>query len=308
MTKKPANDNKPLKARSLSDLGALLAYRSRPEHFEPVQADQSLIPTDAKIEQELKVELQPERRLEITPSLEDIAREMRKKPIRNSGGQVVRIGRLRFSDGDQHEKADKIGPDGAIVQFDRRMPRGAMLGCKERLTVETGGTSSPSAVLISNGEISRRFELPEMKYKSGTRKKKRGKSYSAKESRALIDAAIANTSQMPDVTKCPPGLASGTRQVSDCFIGMKIGSTGKGGGIKWQDAFEKLRDREAWLSIERGLSAKDKKVLDVSMRAKNLSEIGMLAGKGGQYARHVGKRLLVAANDNLTSAMRKKLA
>lgn len=305
MTKKPANDNKALKARSLSDLGALLAYRSRPEHFEPVQSNWTTDPNDAKVESEVRAELHTERYLRISPSLDKIKQEMGKPLVKNEDGATVAIGWLKFSNGAQYELADVMGPDGSVIQEYIRMPKGAMLGCDERLEASAGGGASPVAVLVSNAEISDRFGVENVAFTPKGRTQP-GKSYTAKQSRALLDEAIANTPKMPSVTKCPPGLPTGTRQISDCFIGMKIGSSGKGGGMSWQDAYSKLRDKEIWQEVERELSAKDKKVLDVSMRAKNLAELGEYGHRRTREKQGMAK--LQAANENLARAMRKKLA
>lgn len=301
-----ANDNTPRTARSLSDLGALLAYRNRPEHFEPVQSNWTTDPQEAKVEPEVRMDLHTEQRLEITPSLEEIYREMHHEPTRNEDRQIIAIGSLKFSDGTQIEVVDMIGPDGEVIQGERVMPTGAMLGCTERLTVAAGGGKSPASVDISNTALSERMGVSNVKYVPGSRNKRRGKSYTPDESRVLIDKAIANTPKLPPVTKCPPGLPAGTRQASDCFIGMKIGSTGKGGGIQWQDAHDKLRDREEWMRVERELQPEHKGTLDAAMRARNLADIGNYGHR--RTRERQGMARLQAANDNLTAAMRKKLA
>lgn len=48
--------------------------------------------------------------------------------VRNEAGQVIKIGRPRFSDGLQTEQGFKLTIDGKVVVAQIRMPTGAMLG------------------------------------------------------------------------------------------------------------------------------------------------------------------------------------
>lgn len=298
----PANDNLP--ARSLAEqLTYVLALRNQPDHEpEPLQSNWATAPTEL-VEPEVRRELHGEQRLEITPSIEEIYREMHHTPTRNDADQIVAIGKLRFSDGTQTEKGFMVGPDGDVVQYDRRMETGAMLGCSERLMAATGSGSSPARINISNTAIAERFGVESVSYMPGKRNRRAGKSYSALESRALIADAIANTAVMPAVTTLPSGLACGTAQVSDQFIGMKIGSTGKGGGTNWQDMGSALEDYHTWRLAHAELSEKDKTVLEVAMTAKTLDELGV-RGHRRTKERQAVKRLK-AANDNLVAAVKK---
>src|SRR5690606_38196568 len=136
---------------------------------------------------------------------------------------------------------------------------------------------------------------------SGRRRK--GRSYSAAESRALIEQAIANTPVLPPVTKCPPGIASGTARYSEQFIAMKIGSTGKGGLNHWVERYTAGQEYEAWVAAHKSLSEKDRTVRDTALTAETLAEVGQAAGQSKMYAdkRSGWRRALIAPNDNLAA-------
>ena len=177
-----ANDNQPTKARSLADLGALLAYRNRPDHKpEPVKSNWTVVKDEVSIDAETRHELFPEHRLEITPSIAEIVRSYSNdngittdysKFVRNEHRQTIAIGGLRFSDGTQRERTDTIGPDGDVIQYDRRMPAGAMLGTTEKVGALSGGSDRPAVVELSNGEICRELGVSNRTYIPGRRKRR----------------------------------------------------------------------------------------------------------------------------------------
>lgn len=296
----PANDNAP---RTLADqLAGMLAYRNRPTHApEPLQSNFKTDALEALVEPEVRATMFTEQNLRVTPSVQEIAREMHHTPERNDAGQITSIGHLRFSDGTQTEKAFTIGPDGDVIQYDRRMPTGAMLGTSERLTESSGGGNAPAKVVVTNLALADAVGVEPRAYIPGG-KTRRGKSYKAAESRAMLDAAIANTPVMPPVTICPPGLANGTQQVSECFVGMKIGSSGKGGLIQWVDLYTAGREHDDWVAAEGSLSSEDRETLDFSMTAANLAQLGN-HGHRRTRERQAVKRLK-AVNDNYLQALR----
>lgn len=306
MTKRgSANDNAP---RTLAEqLAYVLAHRNMPDHEpEPLQSNWITEPATL-IEPEVRATVFAEQYLRVTPSLDEIARQMdypEERAAPEDGGKrgkIIAIGRLRFSDGTQTEKAFTIGPDGDVIQYDRRMPTGAMLGTEERLTDGAGG-NTPAKVTISNSALAERMDVRHVEYIPG-KTKRRGKSYTAEESRALIAEATANTPVMPPVTKLPPGLANGTARASDCFIGMKIGSTGKGGAPAWQDVFTSLEDRETWHRAHDELSPKDKAVLGKAMTARTIADLGENGHR--RTLERQGWKHLIAANDNFAAAIKK---
>lgn len=306
------------RSKSIAEqLQALLAYRNTPGHTpEPVKSAWTVVKDEALIDIETSHGLFPEHRLEITPSIAEIERAYKNesgatdpgKIVRNDDRQIVAIGPLRFSDGNQTEKAFTIGPDGDVVQYDRRMPIGAMLGTTEKIGALAGGSDKPAMVEISNSALCAELALPNARYVSGTRKRRKGRSFTRDESVALLAKAIANTTVMPPVKKCPPGIACGTARFSAQFVGMKIGSTGKGGAPNWIDIGVALAEHAAERKAHEEISMSDKATLDAALTARTFKEVGMSAGFSSSYARRAGgRRALIAANDNFAVA-RKKFA
>jgi hypothetical protein len=313
-----ANDNHSTKLAE--QLAALLEYRNRPDSPpDPLQSSWGVTPDAVIVETESDDGEHVERfeedlLLEVTPSIREIVRQVSAgDEVRNENGQIVQIGTLRFSDGEKHERAYKRGPDGDVVGYMRRMPLGAMLGAKEKIGGPHAGGPPPN-VTISNSNLVAlllgRDESGQPKnfrpYQAGRRDRRRGRSYTADESRVMIAEAIANTKVMPPVTKCPPGVACGTAKYSDQFIGLKIGSTGKGGAPNWVDFFMAGREYDAWMESLAALDGRDAAVLEAAMSARSLKDVGVAAGQTSKYAQFNGggKRALIAANDNLAEKIR----
>jgi hypothetical protein len=300
-------------------LSALLAYRNTPDHSpEPIKSNWSTEPANDNAAMTKVERLANEKLLKVTPSIEEIARNMREdwawhppepsgrndpktgEPLNKaSTGPLKSIGRLKFSNGTQHEPVLIRGDDGKVER--RLMPvrRNAMLGCTETLTDEAGGQGG--AVTISNAVFCERMGVERRDF-TPSGKRRPGKSFSPAQSRRMIDEAIANTLVLPSVTKCPPGVASGTAQYSEQFIGMKIGSTGKGGLIHWVDLYTAGLEHEAWVAAAGSLGEKDRAVLDAAMAAGALADID--PGGSDRGARKRGRRALIAANDNLAEYLK----
>lgn len=294
---------------SLADqLSAVLTYRNTPDHApEPIQSNWSTVPANDNVPAAKREGAKVETLVKVTPSVEDIQRAMRGDWVWNSEGKLVAIGHLRFSDGKQTEPAMVRVADGTIERQWVRVRAGAMLGSTETITDEAGGKSQN--VTISNAAFAERMGLPNRNFIPAGRRRK-GKSLTSAESRALIDAAIANTAVMPQVTVCQPGVASGTAQYSDQFLGMKIGSTGKGGLIQWVDLYVSGLEHQQWMDAVRSLDAKDRSTLDAAMVAGSLADVGVAVGQTRKYATYNkgGKRALLAANDNLAAAIKAYVA
>lgn len=292
--------SQPSKGSLAEQLQALLAYRNTPDHApEPLRSNWSVVPANDNAATARTERLANEKLLKVTPSIEEILRNMREDWVWKDG-RVVSIGRLRFSDGAKHEPGYVRGQDGKVERRMVRVPAGAVLGCTETLTEDAGG--QPTNITVGNAEFCKRMGVePRSFIPSGTRR--RGKSYSPAQSKALIAEAIANTPVMPAVTVCPPGVASGTAQYSDQFNGGKIGSTGKGGLIHWVDLYMAGLEHEAWMSAKRDVPAHDRQTLDAAMTATSLASMGW-RGHRRTRERQALKRL-VAANDNYFAAYRK---
>lgn len=295
-------------AHKYQDFGtAMLAYRNRPEGEPvPVKTNWSVVPANDNDPEET-ADFGFERNLLITPSVQEIMRHVRAGDIeRNDLGQIVRIGKLRFSDGTQTEKAYTEGPDGKVVQYDRRMPVGAMLGTNEQAKQQTGGKSYTKAQLEqSNLYFANVLRALEPRYvKRG--KRRNGPSATAQQNRTELEKAIANTPVMPRVTKLKAGLPCGGERVADSFVGMQKGRNGESGFMMWQDMCSAIIEREVWEEALAELGKEDQRVLDTAMTARSFAEVGMAAGQSRAYAdkRSGGKRRLKAANDNLSQALK----
>ena len=192
---------------SLADqLAAIKAYRNRPETVEPMQTNWAPVASNDNVDSEDLADLRVERRLEIVPSLRTIVGEMHKPQMRNDAGQVVAIGSLRFSDGTQTERAYAHGPDGKLIRYDATMPVGAMLGTRESADALSGASENPIEIALSNRFFAAAFGTEPHRYKTGSRDRRKGKSYSRDESAAILADAYANTPVLPPVKICPPAL------------------------------------------------------------------------------------------------------
>lgn len=298
-------------------LSGLLALTQQPETVEPAQTNWSTVAASDNNPDDL-VDLGTERRLAIRPSLVEIMRNVATEDIERGNpstfeivqgelrkvvevpGAIIRIGKLRFSDGGQHERCTMSGIDGTPVVGMARMPTGAMLGAKEVQERPLGGSG------VSNGESNawfcEMFDCANRQYvPSGKRRK--GRVYSRDEAAAMLAKAIANTPTMPKVHHCEDGVALGSARIADNFIGMKKSPKGNGGAIAWQDLSDKIAEREMYLDAERELSEKDRAVVDRLRTAKSYAEVD--PGGSIRGAQKRGKRMLLAANSNLMDAIKK---
>lgn len=284
----------------------LKAWRDRPETDSteaPDKTNWSVVPANDNNPEDIE-DMRLERRLEIVPSIKSIREAIDSGIVeRNSAGRIVAIGHLRFSDGTQTERAYCYGPEGKLIQFDARMPIGAMLGTKEKADALSGTGVSHAHVAASNAFAAVVFDVDMPRYVSGKRERRKGKSYSHEESRRMLADAYANTPVLPAVTVCPPALASGTRRAADAFVGLQKGKKGESGSIAWEDIASSKIHREIWDETLATLNAETKRTLDAAAKAKTLADIK--PGGHRTAASRRGKRLLVAANDNLMAAIKK---
>lgn len=285
---------------------ALLAYRNRPEGDpEPIRTNWTTIPANDNSDPEETADYSFERNLRVTPSVEEIMRQVDNgAEMRNDADQIVRIGNLRFSDGTQREKAYCYGPDNKVISSEFTMPVGAMLGCREKAEAQSGGKGYTQTQLErSNDFFAETLGTIAPRYIKRT-KRRNGKSLTAEQSRMELEKAIANTPIMPVITHYKPGLPCGTRRIADCFIGMQKGKKGESGAIMWQDIASAKVHREIWEETIARLSEEDTTTLNTAMEAKTLREIGEAHGFVGKRAERMGKKILRAANDNLSDALK----
>lgn len=311
MTKKPANDNVKVARGSLAGaLTEVLEYRNRPDSPpDPLQSNWSTDPStvipDGVFDGDDEVEpLAEDLLLEITPSIAKIMHEVKfGEVVRNGGknGAITAIGKLKFSDGTQTEQAMVNGATG--VELKKAVMRaGSMLGTTEKLG-GSHGSSAPAVVTIGNAALSGRLGVDHRPYTPSVRKRRKGKSLNAEQSRANLEQAIANTPVMPPVTVCPPGVACGTARYSDQFIGMKILPSGKGGAPNWTDQFMAMRDYEDWQAAIREAEPQHLEVIRSAMSARAIADLGDFGHR--RTLERQGWRKLTAANDNLAQNKRK---
>ncbi|MDO3431175.1 hypothetical protein QWJ46_00610 [Rhizobium sp. CBN3] len=280
-------------------LVALRKYATEPDHDpEPLQTNWSVVPANNNNPDEV-ADFGHERFLRISPSLEEIMRSViGHEPERNATGQIIKWGSLRFSDGTQTERCIMYGIDGKAINGEITMPAGAMLRCRDEMEANLGASGKTGKYIdLSNAWFGETLgSLPHRFIKSGKRRK--GKNYSRDEAIAMLEEAKANTAVMPAVTVYPTGLPCGMKMVADAFVGMKKGKKGESGSMAWQDFATLKSGREAWRDALRAIPAETRDVLDTSLRAKNMQEIGMSLGFQGKHAERKGKQALIAANDN----------
>ncbi|WP_348530652.1 hypothetical protein [Rhizobium sp. 16-449-1b] len=245
-----------------------------------------------------------ERRWRMKPSVEEIMRAVDSGEIeRNGDGQVVRIGRIRFSDGSQTEQGFKLTIDGKVVAAQIRMPAGAMLGTKDAAENQLGAEEDSQAAAASNRYFADLLKTLPHRYRSGG-KRRRGRNYSRDEAAAMLAEAYANTNMaMVTFTRYPDGLPCGSPKMAQVFPGMVKTCTGESGSMAWQDIVIAKADRDVWAATVDSLSHSDRQVLDAAATAGNMKDIGTSMGFAGKTAERRGKRSLIAANDNLMRAI-----
>ncbi|RVO41352.1 hypothetical protein CN093_08800 [Sinorhizobium meliloti] len=285
-------------------LEAFRRYVTTPDHDpEPVQTNWATVPANDNNPEDIEG-MRLERRWRMKPSIEEIMRSVRADDVeRNDAGQIVRIGRLRFSDGTQTEQAFKLTIDGKVVPFQARMPVGAMLGTKDAAESQLGGEEDSAHVTASNRYFADMLDTLPPRYKAGG-KRKRGAASNHEEAKRELAEAYANTDMSKvTFTRYPDGLPCGSARVADSFLGMQKGKKGESGSMMWQDIVSARLDRDMWAATVDSLMHSDKRVLDAAASAKSMRQVGESLGFSGKNAERRGKRALIAANDNLMSAI-----
>lgn len=292
---------------SLADqLTALRSYVTEPDHEpEPVQTNWTTVPGNDNDPEDVE-DLHVERRWRMKPSVEEIMRQVAAGDIeRNDAGQVVRIGKLHFSDGTQTEAGFKLVM-GEPVAARIRMPVGAMLGTKDAEEGQLGGEVDPQHITASNDYFAATFDVKPRAYKSGGRRK-RGRNISHAEAKAMLAEAYANTDMSKvTFTRYPDGLPAGSPKVADNFLGLQKTTCGDSGSTMWQDIVSAKADRKEWFDAVDALKAKDREVLEAVKTARTYADVS--PGGTERGARKRGRRELIAANDNLMAAINKMAA
>lgn len=211
---------------------------------------------------------------------------------------ITRIGRLRFSDGSQTERGQKLSIDGKVVDADIPLLVGAMLASREKSTRDKGSAEDISGTNAHyHWMVSGRVATPPKRRPSkGDRVE-----ISKVQAREAIAEAMANTDIA--ITKCPDGFPASPTNLRQLFLGGRKGKKGESGSQAWQDIYSEKVNRD---TFQRGLDAMQDahvRILTEALSAKSLGELGEARGYRGRHAIDAGRRLLRAANDNFNEAM-----
>lgn len=224
---------------------------------------------------------------------------------------ITRIGRLRFSDGTQKERGDKLSM-GRVVSALIEMPVGSMLRCREKATRDKGAVQDPVELACTMDYFAGKNDPPGLfdaqpagRVKKKPRSQRTGPKTKEEAHQWLADA-IANTPSMPPVKKCPDGFPAGPRNLAHLFPGLVKVATGGSGSQAWDGIASALEERNEWHAVLQGMKEEHVEILTRASNAKSLQELGEIRGYKGKYAIAAGRRLLVAANDNYLTA--RKLA
>ncbi|MCZ7855034.1 hypothetical protein O9X81_00225 [Agrobacterium salinitolerans] len=295
---------------SLADqLAALRRFVTEPDHEpEPLQTNWSIVPANDNNADEIE-DLKHDRKRLVTPSVAEIMKNVATGEVeRNEAGQVIRIGKLRFSDGTQTEKAYRLTIDGGVEEYAARMPAGAMLGSRDKVDVALGGDDNPQEVTDSNQYFADMLNTKKARYLTGKKHKGPRVRMTADEARAELAKAYANTDMSKvTFTRCPDGLPCGSAKIADSFLGMQKTTCAGGGSMMWQDIVTATAERKEWFDAVDQLKEKDRLALNASRFAENYADVGVALGQTRTYAdkKNGGRKALMAANDNLMSAIRK---
>lgn len=213
---------------------------------------------------------------------------------------IVRIGRLKFSDGKQTERGSKLVMD-AVVEADIRMPVGAMLGDREKSSRDKGSEEDTSG---SNAHYNWLVPAKMAKRPKARQIKKDRINISKIEARQMLSDACANTPVLPEVKRCPDGYPYGPTNLRQLFIGGRKGKNGESGSQAWQDIFTEKENRDTFNRALDAMHDDYVRILTEAIGAKSLGELGEKRGYRGRHAIDAGRRLLQAANDNFEEALR----
>lgn len=291
-------------------LAAVRRFATEPDHQpEPLQTNWSVVPANDNNPDEIE-DLKHDRKRLVTPSVAEIMKNVATGEVeRNEAGQVVRIGRLRFSDGTQTEKAYRLTIDGGVEEYAARMPTGALLGSRDKVDAALGGDDNPQEVTDSNQYFADMLDTKKARYLTGKKHKGPRLRITADEAKAELATAYANTDMSKvTFTRCPDGLPCGSAKIADSFLGMQKTTCAGGGSMMWQDIVTAMADRKEWFDAVDELKDDDRATLEAARSARNMADIGIKAGHQGKQAERQGKRRLIAANDNLMAAIRKAAA
>lgn len=315
----------PRHASMAEQLAPMRQILNQPEHIEPLQTNWSTVAANDNNPEDM-IDMRPERRLRIRPTEPAMDAEIAGEIVRGETvrgetvwsehfqryvpGPIVAIGDLRFSDGTQTEKAFTYGPDGRLIQYDARMPLGAMLGTQEKQERMLGGDAGGSDLSATSSRIvkwlgaKRSRSRPKFK-----RDRSKDKNYTRAESLAILEEAWRNTDPAKvRVTVADKGMPWRPSNATELFLSMMKTTKGESGSVSWQDISGHIVDREENARATEKLKTETKATLEALKTASSMADIGKAHGKRGRQAWTVGKAKLLAANDDIMTTVRKMAA
>ncbi|MEY9097372.1 hypothetical protein ABIA24_000281 [Sinorhizobium fredii] len=213
--------------------------------------------------------------------------------VKKSHSVVVRAGRLRIGNGKTMQDGARV-EEGTILHQEDRF--GELLGSEpdpaekvrsasywaslfkidRETVVETDEDGNEKLRFIKSGKMRRKVLLTE------------------EDHRALLAGPL------PPITYCKPALPRGSEDIGAQFVGSWI-SNPKGTRTmeRWEDISDEMARQQEFERWAEALPADERKALQIASTAANFSEVGEAFGKEGKTAERYGKKILVAANDNL---------
>jgi hypothetical protein len=284
--------------RLKKQMPALAAAIMAPEGAQPdIETNWSLVATNDNAPPE---GMFVERRLGIRPTIDEIEREVAAGPVAYEGRTIRAIGKLRFSDGNQTEKAYAYGPDGKLLMYDATMPAGAMLGCSEKQERVLGGGQPTDG----RNEHFRHHMPGRLPGKVARKERQQGSPISRDQARAELAAAYAATSVLPAVKRLPDGYPWKPSDLAELFMGCKVmPGAGGGGSESVADVSSGMETRNQWAEIKRRLGERDVAVVEAVRTARTLAEVA--PGGHRRTAERRAMRYIEAANDNINAAIKK---
>ncbi|MCY0149860.1 hypothetical protein OEG84_19685 [Hoeflea sp. G2-23] len=206
---------------------------------------------------------------------------------------VVRAGKLRIANGKTEYRGTRVDEGTILYQPDKF---GEMLGPEPDLAEKVRSASYWSALFKVDRETvvaTDKDGNEKLRFITGG-KMRRTVLITVEEQQALLAGPL------PPITYCPDGLPRGSEDIKSQFVGGWISQTkGKAPLERWEDVADELARQGEFDRQIAALPPEQAKAMNLATTAANLQEIGEAFGKVGKNAERHGKKVLIAANDNL---------
>lgn len=217
----------------------------------------------------------------------------------------TKMGKLKFSNGN-HVESCRVWKGKKLVKGIARVPRGAIRHYENEFTELLGEGPDPvemqrrlsywTRTMSWNPERGRQ-ELEPVEFKKAGRIRRKVLITPSEQAEMLA-------APRPPITYCKPGLPCGHEDIGSQFIGGWISTTkGSQPPERWQDISDELSRQAEFERWAAALPPEQQKALNLAVTAANFQEVGEAFGKQGKNAERFGKKVVVAANDNLKKVM-----